>query len=128
MAVEMLIQQSHSGPLPSAREFRGYNDVLPGAAERILAMAELEQRHRHELESTAVKGEVRIKGRGQWFALAALVLSLLLVGLFARWGYATAGAGFGTAIIVGLVALFLGQKWIPSKETRDPPSSERERS
>lgn len=30
----------HSGPLPAVSEFAGYNQVLPGAADRILSMAE----------------------------------------------------------------------------------------
>lgn len=34
------IQQSYSGPLPPAREFREYKEVMPDAPERILAMAE----------------------------------------------------------------------------------------
>lgn len=31
---------THSGPLPDVREYAGYEQVLPGAAERILRMAE----------------------------------------------------------------------------------------
>lgn len=35
-----------SGPLPSPEDFREYEDVLPGAADRILGMAEYQLRHR----------------------------------------------------------------------------------
>lgn len=35
-----------SGPLPSPEDFRGYEDVLPGAADRILGMAEFQLHHR----------------------------------------------------------------------------------
>ena len=36
----LAIQQSYSGPLPPAKEFKGYKEVLPDAPERILTMAE----------------------------------------------------------------------------------------
>ena len=35
-----------SGPLPSPDDFREYEDVLPGAADRILGMAEFQLHHR----------------------------------------------------------------------------------
>lgn len=34
----------HQGPLPLASEFAAYNKVLPGSADRILKMAEREQK------------------------------------------------------------------------------------
>ena len=37
---------SYEGPLPPSAEFGRYNEILPGAAERILAMAEREQEAR----------------------------------------------------------------------------------
>src|SRR6202034_4192812 len=46
----MLIAQSHIGPLPPSREFAGYEQALPGAADRVLRMAESEQEHRDALE------------------------------------------------------------------------------
>ncbi|MDR1100263.1 MAG: DUF2335 domain-containing protein [Treponema sp.] len=39
----------YSGPLPTSREFQGYEQVLPGAADRILAIAEKESEHRHDI-------------------------------------------------------------------------------
>lgn len=45
----VLISQTvsrHRGPLPKVDDFAGYEDVCPGAADRILAMAEKEQDRR----------------------------------------------------------------------------------
>ena len=33
---------------------REYNEIIPGAAERILAMAENEQLHRHKIETEEI--------------------------------------------------------------------------
>ena len=105
----MLIQQSHSGPLPSSHEFRGYNDVVPGAADRLLRMAEKEQSHRQALENKVVAGELKLKSRGQQFALASLIVMLVVIALIAYWGHAVAATTIGTSVVVGVVALFLQQ-------------------
>ena len=40
----------HSGPLPPAETLEHYERIVPGAAERILSMAEKEQANRHDNE------------------------------------------------------------------------------
>ncbi|MBD0270576.1 MAG: DUF2335 domain-containing protein [Acetobacteraceae bacterium] len=35
----------HMGPIPAPAEFGSYNEIVPGAAERILAMAEADAAH-----------------------------------------------------------------------------------
>jgi uncharacterized membrane protein len=118
----MIVQHSHhSGPLPSAREFRIYESVVPGAGNRIIALAEREQAHRHGLESKVVTTELKFKGRGQWFALLALLASLGVVTGFAFIGHPGYGSALGSAVIIGVVALFLGQKWHPNSKR---PNSE----
>lgn len=117
----MLVQQSHSGPLPTAREFSMYDQALPGAAERILALAEREQKHRQGLESVVVNKELSFKGRGQTFALTALVASLLVVCLFVYLDHPAAGASFGATVVVGVVALFLGQRLNPGAASKQQP-------
>lgn len=54
-----------------------YNQVLPNGADRVVAMAESQMRHRHGLESAVVNGNVEAQARGQLFAFA---LGLLAIG------------------------------------------------
>ncbi|MDA8409380.1 MAG: DUF2335 domain-containing protein [Treponema sp.] len=70
---------SYSGPLPPAAEFERYNAAVPGAAERILAMAEKEAEHRHGAEDLLVQEEVRASKTGQLFAFALGIGSLAVV-------------------------------------------------
>lgn len=109
----MLVQQSHSGPLPPAREFRIYESVLPGAADRIIAMAEREQVHRQGLETKVVGEDLSIKRSGQLLSLFALFMMLAVVTIFAYLGHPGAGATLGTGVIVAVIAIFHGQKWLP---------------
>jgi hypothetical protein len=64
---------SFRGPIPPPSVLAGYNEVEPGFAERIVAMAEKEQSHRHDQENkalnqeeTALKGSLHNRPRGAW--------------------------------------------------------------
>ncbi len=120
----MLIQQNHSGPLPTAREFKIYESVVPGAGDRIIKMAETEQSHRHGIETKVISDDVKIKLRGQNFALISLILMLFVVVALAYLGNPVAGAGFGTAVIIGVIALFHGQRWFSKPESSNDQGSE----
>jgi len=50
-------QTLFQGPLPPPEAFAAYNNVLPGAADRILRMAETQATHRQGLERFAVRGD-----------------------------------------------------------------------
>ena len=43
-------QESFSGPMPHPDILRGYKELIPDAPERILQMAEQEQKHRIDVE------------------------------------------------------------------------------
>jgi uncharacterized membrane protein len=96
----------YSGPLPTSGEFQGYEQALPGTANRILVIAEKESEHRHNIE----KGELKIKGRGQIFALAISVLSLIAVGLSIYFSQPIASIAPTIIAITGLASIFIGKK------------------
>lgn len=50
--------KAHMGPLPAPEVLAGYEQILPGAAERILAMAERQQENRLALESKQLQADV----------------------------------------------------------------------
>ncbi len=56
-----------AGPLPDAEEYARYEQVLPGAANRILKMGELQQAHMHKRE-----------GRDQAIVILGQLTSLIL--------------------------------------------------
>ncbi len=100
-------QTSFSGPIPHPDTLHGYDLIIPGAAERILAMAEADAKHQREIEMAALnaaKSEVRL---GQWLGfiigLAALGTSLTAIILDAE---VVAGIIGGTTV-VGLVSAFI---------------------
>jgi len=66
----------YGGPIPPASMLREYNEVLPGAAERIFKMAELQSEHRIFLEKTVIVGDSKRADKGLWIgaAIAFVVL------------------------------------------------------
>ena len=62
------------GELPSADAFASYEQVLPGAAERILAMLERQAAHRIRMEEDQVKGAARGERLGQLLGLAIVLV------------------------------------------------------
>jgi uncharacterized membrane protein len=46
------------GPIPPPDMLHRYNQIIPNAAERILAMAENENRHRHDQDNKALEANI----------------------------------------------------------------------
>jgi uncharacterized membrane protein len=98
---------ARSAPLPTPQDLAAYERVAPGAAERILAMAEAQTRHRRELERSVVFNNIASERRAQWLAFCiALVVSgsgtyLIAVRQSAEGLVALVGT------LAGLLALFL---------------------
>jgi len=92
----------HSGPLPSPEVFGKYDEILPGAADRILKMTEKQLEHRIENEKKMVGGrELR--------ALLGIPSSILIMGIcaavaivFAYQGYDSRAFWFAVISVVSL--------------------------
>lgn len=66
-----------SGPLPPAEELQKYANVFEGCADRIVAMAENNQAHRHSLETKVIGANI---SREKWGQLIAASLFLAVAG------------------------------------------------
>jgi uncharacterized membrane protein len=97
---------SFSGPLPPPAILREYNDILPGAADRILKLAEEQSSHRREIENKVVSSGVVDAKLG---ILAGTLIALAAVG-GGMWivlrGQELVGLGAVISALVGLVYAF----------------------
>ena len=75
-----LTQEVHAGPIPHPNLFAGYETICPGAADRILKQAELEQLHRHSRENNDQRIDEKLAEKGMLFAFI-LASQIVLVGL-----------------------------------------------
>jgi uncharacterized membrane protein len=100
----------HSGPLPPPQVIEGYEKILPGAADRIITMAELEQRHQHQAEVRNQKYRGFLAFVGQLFGLA-IGLSGIGGGVFlASHDKSLVGFGVFFSSLAALVGVFIFQK------------------
>jgi len=117
--VEVVLQKSHSGPLPAPEDLAEYDAICPGAANRIIVMAETNMEHRHSMEKSVVRSEYGLRTRGQWLALVAL-FAMLTVIAFTFWiGQPIAGSVLGSATLIAITGMFLGR----DRETSEPEPS-----
>jgi uncharacterized membrane protein len=101
------VVQEFSGPLPPPNLLDGYENIVPGAAARILTLAEEEAVHRRRME----RGFARYRG---WslFAASLIALVALVGGLYlTATGHSTEGlvvvlVEIGTLVTVFLVSQF----------------------
>jgi uncharacterized membrane protein len=104
-----------SAPLPPPAQLDLYEQVLPGLAERIVALTEREAAHRHWLD----RAFVRYRYFGQWaavlIALAALGSGVFLV----HDGQSAYGFAAILSAIAGLVAVFLVRQFFGNGRTND---------
>ena len=98
---------SRSAPLPHPSELAGYESILPGAAERILALVENQSTHRQGLENSALS----IEGRNSLFGLITGgfigILGLCIADFCIYSGHDTAGMAMGGGTLVALVGPFI---------------------
>lgn len=77
--VKRTVHQEFSGPLPQPEDLQRYDAIVPGAADRIIAMAETQALHRQDIEKNSVASEIALRRNGQGCGLA-----IVLAGLAAR--------------------------------------------
>ena len=96
-----------SGPIPDAEQLAKYDTVLPGAADRIISMAERQSVHRQAIEKIVVMSNARNSTLG---VVAAFILGVLTIvgGVFLAYnGSELTGTILGSTGLVGLATVFI---------------------
>ena len=136
-AIESLllsITRRWSGPLPSPEHLADYENVLPGLAGRIVSMAEREQEHRIEIQSSEQRNLSKIV---HWDIVQSylgtilgfiFLMSSLIVGVWlAANGHWRTGLPFGLIPPGIIFAMFAYQFWPMFRKPRDGPEDDEER-
>lgn len=121
---------SYQGPLPPPEILRGYEDCLPGSAERIFANFEKQTQHRIGMEKAALSSGIKSQDRGQIMAFVLFLVALVGGFGLAYVGRELAGVAAVIAALAGPLALFFfakrgGKKELEKKRQEvgagDPP-------
>ncbi len=95
------------GPMPPPHYLKQYNEIIPGGAERILAMAENQSNHRMRLEDFSIREEHRQSSKGQDYGLFIAIFIVAVAGALAYFGHEVVAGIFGGGTIIGLVSVFV---------------------
>lgn len=132
--ITTFVRKHHSGPLPAPDDFEHYDRVVPGAAERILAMAETQQAHRHKQEGRAILLAYAVRLTGQFGAMVALLALLGTVAFCAYMKQEISAAIIGAVgtIVIGFLrysSQTAGKPAAdkPSPAKKKPPASKKRR-
>jgi len=108
---EQLVQVSeqiiHSGPLPSPEQLVKYDEVVPGAARRIMEAADEQRKHRIAIEKQVVSSQMKESNRGQIMGFIIALIGLSLGSFLVYSGHDVAGASIAGITLVGLVTVFI---------------------
>lgn len=124
--VRLIEAEHYRGPLPHPKHFEAYELACPGAANRILDMADLALRRNEDRLDTVVDREFRDRERGMYCGLAAFGFLVGCGALVAIFSDARIGAGIiGAAIITSTVTPFIGGRdglasWRKSRKANAP--------
>jgi uncharacterized membrane protein len=97
----------YRGPLPPPEILKGYDLVKPGFAERVFVMAEVQSKHRMQLEKTVITGD-HLKSWAGLF-LGFFVACGVFYGSYdlVKKGHDTAGTILGGSALATLVGIFV---------------------
>lgn len=111
------IEEYYSGPLPHPRHLEYFERTLPGAADRILSMAERQQSHRHAWEVRELRSSIITERIGLFGGVAVAVGLILGAVICAYFGATAIGVGLVAASAVSMVpAIIKGREWLHSRE------------
>lgn len=118
----------HIGPLPDGDTFARYESVLPGAADRVIKMAEKEQSHEHAQESRLLRYEALLTLVGQFFGFAIGMAGIIGGVTLASQDKSLVGFGIFFTSLASLVGAYLYRCSKPEKIVEQEDQRKNERS
>ena len=108
-AVVGIVQSSYTGPIPPPEVIKGYESIIPGSAERLLKMAEMEQQHRFEIDNQLTKGYLSLNVRGQLLGFCIVIVLIIAIVYLTIYGHEYVAGGL-TIVAVSLAVIFVLRK------------------
>lgn len=103
-------QCTHIGPLPDVDTLKGYSEIIPDGANRIMTMAEEQSKHRIALEGMVAKKQLNQSNIGQFLAFF-ICISFIAAGTFCIYtGHEWPGGALGIGGLAGIITAFIKGK------------------
>lgn len=114
--IRIATKLSFQGPLPPPETLQRYNQIVPGAASRIISMAESQHGHRQHLEKRVVESNTDNQRLGLIFGFI-IAMTAIVGGIYlAATGKSAAGLTAIVAALAALVGVFVYGKYEQRQE------------
>ena len=110
------------GPLPHPTILKGYEEVLPGSADRILKLTEQQRQHQIEMERAIVHSDIWMERLG----LAAGFILALILAIGGIWLSAQGKQLTGLAVLTGEMAILVGAFYFAQKRRQSGSETHQE--
>ena len=94
-------------PIPTPEELAGYENICPGAADRIIRMAEEQGNHRRTQEQKAVTAAIIDGHLGLCFAFILSIIGFILGYLLIQSDHMIAGTIFSGISFLSIIKAFI---------------------
>ena len=105
--VKFITTAEWSGPLPPPQLLAQYDEIVPGAAERILVMAETQSLHRQSLEAKVIASGITNSKYGLIFGFILGLIDIIGGAWLVYHGHQVVGSIFGGLYLVGVIGVFV---------------------
>ena len=109
-AIQVSESRHYSGPLPLPEDLAKYDQIVPGAAERIIKMAENEMQHRHNNDNKVTKNIIITT----YLSIAAAFICVLIMSglvFYALYkGFSTVAGTIAVGSIAAVASVFFIRK------------------
>lgn len=113
-----------TGPLPPPDILKEYDHLVPGAAERILTMAERQSEHRRSIEKVVINSGARNQNLGVVFGFIIALVVLVLAGYALYEGRSQTGTAIVVVTILSLAGVFVTGKYLTAHERAERDNSD----
>ena len=113
---DAMLEIKWEGDIPPPGVLRGYEELIPGSAERMLKATEDTAAHRHKTEIISLQESVRAYRRGQWMGIVSVLAGLGTCAYTATIGATGVAAIVGGATLVGVATVFVVGRKSSSQE------------
>jgi len=107
--VTTLVESEYfSGPIPHPKHFEAYERIAPGAADRIITMAEKQQDHHIDMENKKLDAKESHRKLGMWFGIIGFLALIASASVITLWTESTIIPG----LFIGFAALSVISQFI----------------
>ena len=91
MSLQSVKIEQYQGPLPQPSTLHEFDTIVPGAAERIIRMAEDQAKHRQELERSIIQSDIRDGRTGLFLGFIIGIVAIMSGTYCIAQGHSVAG-------------------------------------